>query len=108
MNTVTKVAIAGAIALTIGASVTACSSEPDTVHVLEYGYYSPTHVWVSSPTPYYVYVPRSEYNAHCNYYSTPAYATTYVKTHTVTTVSKGYSINGSGTVVKTTTTTKKR
>lgn len=107
MNTVTKVAVAGAIALTIGASVAACSSQPDTVHVLQYGYYNPAHVWVTSSTPTYVYVSRSEYNSHKTYYSTESYAKTYVKTHTVTTVNKGYTINGDGhTIVSTKTTTK--
>src|SRR5690349_7796031 len=103
MNTVTKVAIAGAITVAIGASVVSCSSQPDTVHVLQYGYYNPAHVWVASPTPYYVYVSRSEYNSHKTYYSTESYAKTYVKTHTVTTVNKGYSVSTDGKTVTTTT-----
>lgn len=107
MNTVTKLAAAGAIALTLGAGATACASQPQQVHVLQYGYYNPSHVWVSTPGhPYYVYVSKSEYNSHKNYYSTPGYATTYTKTHTVTTVNKGYSVSSDGkTISKSTTTT---
>lgn len=105
MNTVTKVAAAAVITVAIGATVVSCSSQPDTVHVLQYGYYNPAHVWVSTPnTPYYVYVDRTEYNNHKSYYSTTSYASTYVKTHTVTTVNKGYSVSTDGkTTVKTTT-----
>lgn len=106
MNTVTKVAAAGAIALAIGGGAVACSSQPQTVHVLQYGYYNPQHVWVTSPTPYYVYVTKSEYNANKTHYSTESYAKTYTKTHTVTTVNKGYSVSSDGKSTTKTTTTK--
>lgn len=107
MNTVTRFAVASAIAIAVGGSAVACSSQPQTVHVLQYGYYNPQHVWVTSPTPYYVYVTKSEYNANQSHYSTESYAKTYTKTHTVTTVNKGYSVSSDGkSTTKTTTTTK--
>lgn len=110
--------IAGGLTLMfVVGGIAACSSQPAQVDVLQYGYYTPAHVYVTYPQPVIVHVSSKVYNSDHRMYSTPAYEKTYVKTHTVTrsttttTVNRGIgspsvSLNKNvGSTSKTTTTT---
>ena len=64
--------------------IAACSSQPAQVDVLQYGYYTPAHVYVAYPQPVIVHVAPNVYRSDTRMYSTPSYEKTYIKTHTVT------------------------
>src|SRR5690349_3156933 len=109
-----KVVAGGLVVLAIAGTAVACSSQPSgPVDVLQYGYYSPTHVWIAYPQPVIAHVSYNVYHSDSRMYSTPAYEKTYVKTHTVTrsttTVNKSTgttSLNkNTGSTSKTTTST---
>lgn len=111
--------IAGGLTLMFAVGgLAACSSQPAQVDVLQYGYYTPAHVYVTYPQPVIVHVSSKVYNSDHRMYSTPAYEKTYIKTHTVTrsttTVNRGIGSSGvtlnknTGSTSKTTTTTQQR
>lgn len=91
--------IAGGLTLMfVVGGVAACSSQPSQVDVLQYGYYTPAHVYVTYPQPVIVHVSPKVYNSDHRMYSTPSYEKTYVKTHTVTrsTTTINRSVGSSG------------
>jgi hypothetical protein len=80
-----KIIAGGLTLMAVMGSAAACSSQPTgPVDVLQYGYYTPSHVYVTYPQPVVVHVTRSVYNSDHRMYSTPTYERTYIKTHKVT------------------------
>lgn len=84
MNNSLKFIAGGMVVLALAGGAVACSAQSGDVDVLQYGYYTPTHVYVTYPQPMVVHVSSKVYNSDHHMYSTPSYEKTYVKTHTVT------------------------
>lgn len=89
MNSMKRIAAAATLVLTLGGALAACGGQPD-ADVLQYGYYTPQHVYVVYPTPHVVHVSYKVYHSNTTMYSNPSVEKTYVKTHTTatTTVTK--------------------
>lgn len=66
--------------------VAACGSGGDMTEV-EYGYYTPQHVFIYYPTPRTVHVTSSYYHAHSSMFANPSHHTV-TTTHTTTTTKK--------------------
>lgn len=91
--------IAGGLTLMfVVGGVAACSSQPSQVDVLQYGYYTPAHVYVTYPQPVIAHVSYNVWHSDSRMYSTPTYEKTYVKTHTSITRSTTTINRGSGPV----------
>lgn len=98
--------LAGIVAAAgIFTSVVACSGSNSNLTEVEYGYYTPQHVFVYYVTPHTVHVTRSYYNAHSSIFANPAHhtaSTTHTTTTTKTTTGGTSLTKGTKSTTKTT------
>lgn len=107
MNTVKKTIVAATLMLALGGSLAACTGGQPDADVLQYGYYTPAHVYVVYPTPHVVHVSYKVYHSNTTMYSNPSvektYVTTHTSTHTTTSVNKAPGRSNGVSLSKTTT-----